>query len=323
MPHLFLLIFIVMLALVLLAVSLGLRLLEAERKKRVASILQTVAGHVYPPEARVVLTKPAASVSRLEAALARRPAVQRLENWMRQAGMQGSPVQPLLTAGVLAAAGAALGTQIRVLLLPGLSAIGLAAAMGCLPFLAIHRRRARRLALFERQFPEALDFLARALKAGHSISSSLQMLAAETPPPLGPEFRIVYDEHNLGAPLDVALRRLAARVPLIDVRFFVSAVLLQRQTGGNLAEILRNLARVIRERFQLKGHVRAMSAHGRITAAILTVLPVVTMLGLMLLAPDYLRGMLRDQHGRYLAVAAILGQITGYYLMRRITNIKI
>lgn len=322
MPYLLLFIFVVMFALVLLAVSLGLRLLEAERKKRVASILQTVAGRVYPPEARVLLTKPA-SWSRLEAALARWPATSRLENWIRQAGLDWTPAQLLGASLALALAGALIGTQIRVFLLAGLSSLGLALILAGLPFLVVSRRRARRLALFERQFPGALDFLSRALLAGHSIGASLEMLAAETPPPLGAEFRIVYEEQNLGASLEVALRRLADRVPLMDVRFFVSAVLLQRQTGGNLAEILRNLARVIRERFQLKGQVRAMSAHGRITAAILTVLPVLTMLGLMVLAPDYLRGMARDEHGRYLVAAAILGQITGYFLMRRITNIKI
>ncbi len=322
MPYLWALIFIVMFALVLLAVSLGLRLLEAERKKRVAGILQTVAGRIYPPEARVLLKKPE-SVSRLEAALERWPATRWLEKRIRQAGLNWAPAQVVAASLALAAAGALIGTQIRVLILPGLSSVALSVACGSLPLLLIHRRRARRLALFERQFPQALDFLARALQAGHSISASLEMLSAESLPPLGPEFRIVYDEQNLGAPLEVALRRLADRVPLMDVRFFVSAVLLQRQTGGNLAEILRNLARVIRERFQLKGQVKAMSAHGRITAAILTVLPVATMLGLMLLAPDYLRGMARDEHGRYLIAAAILGQITGYYLMRRITNIKI
>ncbi|MGB9604258.1 MAG: type II secretion system F family protein [Bryobacteraceae bacterium] len=322
MPYLRLLLFIVMFALVLLAVSLGLRLLEAERKKRVASMLQTVAGRIYPAETRILLRE-AVGVSRLESALARWPAIGKLERWIRQAGMEWNPVQAMLMAAVLAIVGAIAGTQVKVLLLPGLSSVALALAFGGFPFFVISRRRARRLALFERQFPEALDFLARSVRAGHSISASLDMLSAELPPPLGSEFRIVYEEHNLGAPLEVALRRLVDRVPLMDVRFFVPAVLLQRQTGGNLTEILRNLARVIRERFQLKGQVRAMSAHGRITAAILTVLPVVTMLGLILLAPDYLRDMARDQHGRYPIAAAIIGQITGYFLMRRITNIKI
>jgi tight adherence protein B len=322
MPYLWPLLFIVMFALVLLAVSLGLRLLEAERKKRVSSILQTVAGRIYPEEARI-LVRQVVTTSKLEMTMARWPITRKLGVWIRQAGMDWNPVQVLVLAGVLAIIGALVGTQVRVLLLPGLSSLALAAAFGGFPFFIISRRRARRLALFERQFPEALDFLARSLRAGHSISASLDMLSAELPPPLGPEFRIVYEEQNLGAPLEVALRRLVDRVPLMDVRFFVSAVLLQRQTGGNLAEILRNLARVIRERFQLKGQVRAMSAHGRITAAFLTVLPIVTMLGLMLLAPDYLRSMARDQHGRYLIAAAILGQITGYFLMRRITNIKI
>lgn len=322
MPYLWLVLFVVMFALVLLAVSLGLRLLEAERKKRVAGILQTVAGRIYSEEARI-LVRQAVGASKLEAAVARWPVTGKLEKFIRQAGLNWNPVQVLLASALLALAGALAGTQVRVLMLPWLSSAGLALALGGLPLFLISRRRARRLALFERQFPEALDFMARSLRAGHSLSAGLDMLSLELPPPLGSEFRIVYEENNLGAPLDVALRRLVDRVPLMDVRFFVSAVLLQRQTGGNLAEILRNLARVIRDRFQLKGQVRALSAHGRITAAILTVLPIATMLGLMLLAPDYLRAMARDQHGRYLIAAAILGQITGYFLMRRITNIKI
>ncbi|MCS7314508.1 MAG: type II secretion system F family protein [Bryobacterales bacterium] len=322
MPYLWLLLFVVMFALVLLAVSLGLRLLEAERKKRVAGMLQTVAGRIYAEEARI-LVREATGLSKLESALARWPVTANLDKFIRQAGLDWNPVQVVIVSALLAAVGALAGTQLRILMLPWLSSLGLALVLGGLPLFVISRRRARRLALFERQFPEALDFIARSLRAGHSLSASLDMLSAELPPPLGPEFRLVYEENNLGAPLEVALRRLVDRVPLMDVRFFVSAVLLQRQTGGNLAEILRNLARVIRERFQLKGHVRAMSAHGRVTAAILTVLPIVTMLGLMLLAPDYLRGMARDEHGRYLIAAAIIGQVTGYFLMRRIINIKI
>jgi tight adherence protein B len=322
MPYLWPLLFIVMLGLVMLAISLGLRLLEAERKKRVGAILRAVQTSPYWREqtATVVRAQPRIAVPQR---LAQSQHFRRLELWIRQAGLDWEPGQVLLWALLLAVAGALLGTKLRILMFTLPSVVGMAALMGSLPFLYLWRKRATRLAQFEKQFPEALDFLARAMRAGHAFAASLEMLSKETAPPLGPEFRIVYDEQNLGAPLEVALRRLAERVPLLDVRFFVSAVLLQRQTGGNLAEILRNLARVIRERFQLKGQVRAMSAHGRITAAVLTVLPILTMLGLMLLAPDYLRFMARDPHGKYLILAAVLGQITGYYLMRRITNIRI
>jgi tight adherence protein B len=179
------------------------------------------------------------------------------------------------------------------------------------------------MAAFEEQFPEALDFLSRSMRAGHAFSVSLEMMADESPEPLGIEFRQVFNEQNLGAPIDVALKNLATRVPLLDVRFFVSAVLLQRETGGNLAEILGQLSKVIRERFQLKGKVKAVSAHGRITALILCVMPLITMMLLSVIAPTYLASMAGDYHGKLLIVGAICGQILGYLWMRKIVNIKV
>ena len=155
----------------------------------------------------------------------------------------------------------------------------------------MRHKRKKRLDALEEQFPEALDFLARSMRAGHAFSISLQMVGEEIVDPLGQEFRTLFNEQNLGAPLDIALRNFTDRVPLLDCRFFTSSVLLQKQTGGNLSEILSRLAYVIRERFRLKGQVKAASAHGRLTATILTLLPVATMLGLLVVAPGYLQGM--------------------------------
>jgi tight adherence protein B len=149
------------------------------------------------------------------------------------------------------------------------------------------------------------------------------MLANESEAPLGPEFRRLTNELNLGTPFDVGMRGLSERVPLVDVRFFVSAVLLQRETGGNLTEILSSLATLIRARFRLKGHVKAVSAQGRITALVLMVLPIVVAFGMMLVSPDYLISMTRDPVGRYMIAGAILGQIGAYFLMKRIVNIKV
>ena len=154
--------------------------------------------------------------------------------------------------------------------------------LGSLPYFYLRIKRAKRIAAFEEQLPEALDFLARSMRAGHAFSISLEMLGQESPDPLGQEFRVLFNEQNLGAPIDVALANFAGRVPLLDVRLFVSSVLLQRQTGGNLSEILIRLAYLIRERFQLKRQVKAASAHGRMTAAMLTILPLV-----MMIAPAY------------------------------------
>jgi tight adherence protein B len=176
---------------------------------------------------------------------------------------------------------------------------------------------------FEQQFPEALDFLARAMRAGHAFSISLEMLADESAPPLAQEFKKVSNEHNLGLPIETALSNLTTRLPLIDVSFFVSAVLLQRETGGNLGEILTKLAAVIRERFKVKGQVAAASAHARITGTILTLMPVALMLGLMVIAPNYLKSMAEDPDGRKLIYGTLCGIVTGHFVIRRIINIKV
>jgi tight adherence protein B len=133
----------------------------------------------------------------------------------------------------------------------------------------------------------------------------------------------VFNEQNLGAPIDVALKNLATRVPILDVSFFVSAVMLQKETGGNLSEILTKLSYVIRERFKLKGQVKAASAHGRITGLILTIMPIVLMFALLAVAPGYLQSMAKDSDGKWLIVGAICGQFLGYYFIRRIINIKV
>jgi tight adherence protein B len=149
------------------------------------------------------------------------------------------------------------------------------------------------------------------------------MLGDDLADPLGQEFRTLFNEQNLGAPIDLALRNFTERVPLLDARFFTSSVLLQKQTGGNLSEILTRLAWVIRERFRLKGQVKAASAHGRLTATILTLLPVCTMLGLLVVAPGYLQGMAEDSDGKWMIGGAVAAQILGNFFIKKIINIKV
>jgi tight adherence protein B len=201
--------------------------------------------------------------------------------------------------------------------------VALALIFGACPYLFVRHKRKVRLDRLEEQFPESLDFLARSMRAGHAFTISLEMLGEEMADPLGQEFRTLFNEQNLGAPLDVALRNFTTRVPLLDVRFFTSSVLLQKQTGGNLSEILSRLAYVIRERFRLKGQVKAASAHGRLTATILTLLPVFTMLGLLVVAPGYLQGMAEDSDGKWMIGGAIFAQILGNFFIKKIINIKV
>jgi tight adherence protein B len=251
------------------------------------------------------------------------PVIKNLEASIQQAGLGWSPSQFLMLTAAAVAVGAILGSLIQVPVLREGAMIGFALLLGGLPLLYLRVKRNQRLRSFEEQFPEALDFLARSLRAGHAFSVSLEMMAEESPEPIGTEFRHLFHEQNLGAPLETAMNNLSIRVPLLDVRFFVSAVLLQRETGGNLAEILTKLAYVIRERFRLKGHVRAASAHGRLTAIILTIMPIVTMIALMIIAPEYLKYLVDDEHGKWLIIGAIVAMMAGYWWMRRIIDIKV
>lgn len=202
-----------------------------------------------------------------------------------------------------------------------MAALGLVGA--AFPFASMEFKRSSRMKSFEEQLPEALDFISRAVRAGHAFSVSLEMLSAESPDPIRTEFRRVFNEVNLGSSLDMALKGLAQRIPLIDVRFFVSAVLLQRETGGNLSEILTKLSHTIRERFRLKGQIKALTAHGRITAGVLTALPIIVVLIMSMTSPDYLRVFVEDPTGRLLGMAAIVAQILAYIIIRKMINIKV
>ena len=202
-------------------------------------------------------------------------------------------------------------------------AVPAGAAAGALPLLYVWRRRTARLRKFEEQFPESLEFVARSMRAGHAFSVSLEMLHKEFQEPLAGEFRRTFDEHNLGMPLESALQKLAKRVPLMDVQFFVSAVLLQKRTGGNLAELLDKLAYVIRERFKLRGRIRAVSAHGRMTGTALTLIPVAVAGMMLMVNREYVTFFVTDETGRMMLGAAAALQLLGYAVIRKIVSIEV
>ena len=314
--------FLVIFALVLIAVSVGWSFLEAQRKKKVVGMLQTVTGETIVSET-TVLKEAGGEEDPLTQLVARFNLTQKLQARIQQAGLDWSVGKFLLLTAAGMVIGALVGLRFKILIFQWSSSIGLALILGFLPYVYVMRKRTARLGAFEEQFPEALDFLARAMRAGHAFSVSLEMLADESPEPLGKEFRQVFNEQNLGSPIEVALQNLATRIPLIDVSFFVSSVMLQKETGGNLAEILTKLAYVIRERFRLKGQVKAASAHGRVTGLVLSVMPIVVMFALLIVAPGYLQGMAKDPDGKWIILGAIVGQLVGYYFIRRIVNIKV
>jgi tight adherence protein B len=184
-------------------------------------------------------------------------------------------------------------------------------------------KRLRRLRAFEKNFPEAIDLLARAVRAGHAFTTGLEMIATELPQPVAGEFRIAYEEQNFGLPLKDALLNLTERVPLVDVRFFVTALMVQKETGGNLAEILDKLAYLVRDRFRILGDVRTKSAQGRLTAAILIAAPPGIVLMLRAMNPDYLRPMFEDPWGFYAMVIAVALQVIGSLLLWKIVRIEV
>ncbi|PYT11173.1 MAG: hypothetical protein DMG59_27155, partial [Acidobacteria bacterium] len=305
----------------LLAIGLGWRWFESRRKAQVTKVLETTTGQVAYE--KVTILRDRLTEEGLTKVLASLPLYASIEKKIEQSGLAWTPMGLLTATLVSAVIGLFIGTVLPILFTAWITAPALAIGFATLPYLWLMYSRSRRLAAFEEQFPEALDFLSRSMRAGHAFSVSLEMLADESIPPLSLEFRRIFNEQNLGSSLDSALKNMAARVPLVDVRFFVSAVLLQKETGGNLSEILLKLAYVIRERFRLKGQVRAASAHGRVTGVVLTALPLVLTLALLAIAPGYLQGMAKDPDGKYLIAGSILGQIVGYCVIRRIVNIKV
>jgi tight adherence protein B len=197
------------------------------------------------------------------------------------------------------------------------------AAFGVTPWIYRSKQRKKRMLAIEEQFPDALDFLSRSVRAGNAFSVGLELLSAEASEPLKAEVLKVTRELILGSPLDVALNGLITRVPLLEVRFFASAVLLQRETGGNLSEVLGKLSLSVRERLRLRGHVKAASGQGRLTATVLTVLPVATLIILRIASPDYMNSLIDDPLGRDLLAAAVVSQILGYLVMQKIIRIEV
>ena len=200
--------------------------------------------------------------------------------------------------------------------------VPVALAAGCIPWVVVSFLRERRVRKFEAQFPEAIELIARSLRAGHAFPSGIKIVADELPEPAGPEFRLLYDRQNFGAPIPDALRAFAERVPTIDARFFVTAVLTQREAGGNLSEILDRLASVMRERFKIRQEVRTRSAHGRVTAYVLAGMPPVLAVLMTMANPKQMSVMFIDPLGIKLVIAGVVLQVVGVLLVRKIVDIQ-
>lgn len=243
-----------------------------------------------------------------------------LSAWIEQSGTKASLSSVLGVAvvlGVLMAFVAAVFTH-AAWSMPA----GFAGGFG-IPVLVLKMKRTRRMRAFEEHFPEALDLISRALKAGHAFATGLKMVADEMEEPVGPEFRKTFDEQNFGLPLKDSLENLTLRIPVLDVRFFATAVLIQRETGGNLSEILENLAHVVRERFKILRQVRVYTAHGRMTGYVLLALPAFLSIALMFINPDHMNLLFRERMGQQMLMAAIVMQTCGFLWIKKIVKIEV
>jgi tight adherence protein B len=243
-----------------------------------------------------------------------------LARLIEQSGLQTTPSAIMLvtlTAAVVAGFLTALFVA-RPYAAPVAACIG-----ACLPIGYLMNRRTRRLRRFEEQFPEALDLLSRAVRAGHAFQTAMGMVADELSDPVGPEFKKAFDRQNFGLPLRDALNELSERIGNLDVRFFVTAVLIQRETGGNLAEILDNLAYVVRERFKIRRQVRVHTAHGRFTAWVLLSLPAALAVALSVINPDHMGPLFHEHMGQMMVLGAIVMQTVGYLWIRKVIKIEV
>lgn len=324
-------IFYTFVALLFLAVVLGITGVyhwwnsrHGAAARRLEQRIQTLsAGAQVRGERLTILKERMLSESeQLNALMMRVPRAQMLDRIIVQSGMSIT-VGRLVGVSLLAPVIAALAASFSPVSLPMLVIVPVCAAAFCLPMLRVLRRRSKRLRILERQLPEAADMISRALRAGHSFPSAISMLGSEFAEPMAGEFRIVFDEINYGVALNEALMNLAMRVPVHDLRYFVIAVLIQRETGGNLAEILDSIASLVRARLRLVDKVRVLSAEGRLSAWILGLLPVFAGGVMQAMNPDFLAALWHDPAGLTVTEIIVSMMIFGALWMRRIVRIRV
>jgi tight adherence protein B len=308
-----------------LAIVMGMYWVLVERPdaRESAELRRRLGPTAQPAKFTHPLLKPEeklSSVTQLDVALHRvGQVVAPLQRTIAQSGLKVTVGTVLLACGCCA--GLTYIAVLRLLSLP-LVAVVCGAFAFFLPIGYVRWKRTRRMLKFEEQFPEAIDLLARALRAGHALTTGLSMIAEELPEPTGPEFKLLYDQQNFGLPLPQALKLFAERIPSIDARFFVTAVLTQREAGGNLSEVLDNLAAIIRDRFKVKRQVRVISAHGRITGWVLSALPSSLAIFFALSNPAVYKKFYSDPLGAQLIGGALLLQLAGVLIIRKIVRIE-
>jgi tight adherence protein B len=286
------------------------------RRLRLMSAGTSQAGE----EASILKSRMLSQTPAIERLLLQAPRVKQLDRLLEQSGLTWSVAEFLGLMLVSAVAGAAVALYFGMTFFLALIA---AAIVGALPVAYVFSARGKRMVKIETSLPDALDLIGRALRAGHAFPTAVQMVSDELGDPIGGEFRILFDEVNYGVSMHTALLNLAARIPVTDLRYFVIAVLIQRETGGNLAELLDNISAIIRARLKLFGQIRVLSAEGRLSAWILTLLPFGVAIVMNLVNPTFIGVLWKDPMGLRLVGGAMLLMIFGIFWMWRIVKIHV
>lgn len=316
------LVFLFCLFLVLGLYLLATRGTEARRQRLRQRLGEVLLHSAHTEDVEVLLARQElmSEIPWMNRVLVRVQAAMQLKRVLDQADLQIT-VTRLVMFSVMAGILAALATSVLTVNILLIGIIGLAGAS--IPFIHVFWMRSRRFDKFLEHLPDALELMSRALTAGHAFSEALHMVSVEMPEPISTEFRKTYEEQNLGLSLKLALENLTQRVPLLDLRLCVTAILIQRETGGNLAEILEKVAVTIRERFRIMGDLKTLTTSSRMSAWLLCGLPIFVAIAVTVMNPEYMSVLWRDERGHKLIAAAILLQVSGMLIVRKILNIKI
>ena len=285
------------------------------------ALAEDVSEHLLDESPRVLKDESLSSISPWANLLQRWDFIKIMRRHLQQADLSWSVGR--FTMLMLLAASVALAIAMREDRIPGIVAVVIAAVVGSLPYFYILRRRTKRFRRFEENFPDALDSLARALRAGHPFAAGMDIVSQECEAPVSTELRKAAAEANLGSSWGQALANLSDRIPLLEVSMFAAAIQMQTRTGGKLNEVLAKLAENMREATSLRGEVRALAAHGKMTGGVLTVLPLVIAGMMMIVNPSYLTVLVYHPYGKYLIAGAIICLVLAHIVIRRIVDIKI
>lgn len=263
--------------------------------------------------------RPLSDIPWLNKLLLRFPPAKQMDLYLIQADVASPLGVFLLLSVVLGLAGFVIMLMVTRNFWVSLSGV----ALGAAPFIILRLMKNQRMKKFEQQLPDALDMIARSLRAGHSLAGGMEMVGQEFSEPLGPEFARTVTQISYGVGLEQALRNLATRVDCPDLKFLVVSVAIQRESGGNLGEIMENIARIIRERFVLRGKIRTLAAEGKFSAVILVILPFLVAMSLFVINRDYISELFMDHRGRIMIGVAVGMMMVGLYFIRRIINLKV